>query len=34
MEQKNTGHEIPQTHSESISTALSLIRPPVAVVMR
>jgi len=29
IELKNTGHEIPQTHPESISSALSLIRAPV-----
>src|SRR5215471_3168840 len=34
IELKNTGHEIPQTHPESISRALSLIRSPVAAVMR
>jgi len=33
IELKNTGHEIPQTHPESIGTALSLIRSPVAAVM-
>src|SRR5262249_23502244 len=32
MELKNTGHDIPQTHPESISSALSLIRPLIAVV--
>jgi pimeloyl-ACP methyl ester carboxylesterase len=33
IELKDTGHEIPQTHPESISSALSLIRSPVAAVM-
>jgi pimeloyl-ACP methyl ester carboxylesterase len=33
IELKNTGHEIPQTRPESISSALSLIRSPIAAVM-
>lgn len=33
IELKDTGHEIPQTHPESISNALSLIRSPFAAVM-
>ncbi len=33
IELKDTGHEIPQTHPESISSALSLIRSPIAAVM-
>ena len=33
IELKDTGHEIPQTHPESINTALSLISSPIAAVM-
>jgi len=33
IELKDTGHEIPQTHPESISSALSLISSPIAAVM-
>ena len=33
VELKDTGHEIPQTHPESIDTALSLISSPIAAVM-
>jgi Predicted hydrolases or acyltransferases (alpha/beta hydrolase superfamily) len=33
IELKDTGHEIPQTHPESINTALSLISSPIATVM-
>jgi pimeloyl-ACP methyl ester carboxylesterase len=32
IELKDTGHEIPQTHPESISNALNLIRSPIAAV--
>src|SRR5215510_2399843 len=33
IELKNTGHEIPQTHPESISSALSLISSRISAVM-
>jgi pimeloyl-ACP methyl ester carboxylesterase len=33
IELRNTGHEIPLTQPESISSALSLIRSPVAAAM-
>ena len=33
IELRNTGHEIPQTHPESISSALSLISSPMAAVI-
>jgi pimeloyl-ACP methyl ester carboxylesterase len=33
IELRNTGHEIPQTQPESLSSALSLIRSPVAAAM-
>jgi len=34
VELKDTGHEIPQTRPESIASALSMIRSPVAAVIR
>jgi len=33
IELKNTGHEIPQTHPESIASALSLVRSPISAVI-